>query len=166
MPGLTVRVGHTAQLRRLARRFAAAGHGGLARDLPTHLRRARRPVLMQVRGAVRGIEVGSSRGGTARPDTSTNLRARLAAATDMTRRGTGVRYEVHGSQVCPYGHRLAKLTDTELAPRWRHPVFGNRRNWQTNEGTPWFFVTIRAAGGQFAAGVRRAMEATARKIMG
>lgn len=166
MAGITVRVSHTSELSRLARRFRAAGSGGFQRDLQSHLQREGRPVLTQIRASVRSLEVGSSRGGTARPDTSTALRARLAAATDVTPRGNGVRFEVHGAQVGPYGHRLAKLTDTELAPRWRHPVFGNRRNWQTNTGRPWFFVTIRAAKDQFRGAVLRAMAATARKIMG
>lgn len=163
---IRMRVSNTGDLRRLARRLRAAGDGGLQRDLTGEIRRTGRPVLGQVKSSVRGLDVGSERGGVAPPDTSTNLRSRLARATDLRPQGTGVRYEVHGQQVGPYGHRLAKLSDTELAPRWRHPVFGNRQVWRTNRGRPWFFVTIRAAEPQFAAAVRRAMAATARKIMG
>lgn len=160
-------MGNTNELRRLARRLRAAGNGGLQRDLTGEIRRTGRPVLTGIKTSVRGLEVGSERGGSVPPDTSTNLRGRLARATDVRPQGTGVRFEVHGSQVDPrYGHRLAKLTDTELAPRWRYPVFGNRAVWRTNTGRPWFFVTIRAAEPQFAAAVRRAMAATARKIMG
>lgn len=123
-------------------------------------------MLAQIKASVRSLEVGSEKGGTVPPDKSTNLRGRLAAATDVQPNGTGIRFEVHGARVGKAGHRLAKLTDTELAPRWRHPVFGNRHVWKTNVGRPWFFVTIRAARGQFRRAVLRAMEKTARKIMG
>jgi hypothetical protein len=167
MPGIRVRVSNTAELRRLGRRLRAAGSGGLQRDLAAGIRREGRPVLGQIKSSVRGLEVGSERGGIAPPDTSTGLRGRLAAATTVQTQGTGVRYEVHGARVDPrYGHRLAKLSDTELAPRWRHPVFGNRQVWKTNVGRPWFFVTIRGAEGRFAGAVRRAMQVTANKIMG
>lgn len=171
MAGITVRVSHTGELSRLARRFRVAGSGGFQRDLQSNIRREARPVLTQIKASVRSLEVGSTKGGTARPDTSTGLRARLAAATDVTPRGNGVRFEVHGPQVDPkYGHRLAKLTDTELAPRWRHPVFQwagrARTKWTTSVGRPWFFVTIRGAEDQFRGAVLRAMAATARKIMG
>lgn len=163
---IQVRVGNTGELRRLARRFRAAAEGGLQRDLTAGIRREGRPVLAQVKASVRSLEVGSERGGTAPPDTSTNLRGRLAAATTVDPQGVGIRFEVHGERVGRAGHRLAKLTDTELAPRWRHPVFGNRRVWRTNVGRPWFFVTIRRAEPRFRAAVLRAMAITARKIMG
>lgn len=156
----------TAELGRLARRFRAAADGGLQQDLTSEIRRESRPVLTQIKASVRSLEVGSEKGGTVPPDKSTNLRGRLAAATDVQPQGAGVRFEVHGSRVGPAGHRLAKLTDTELAPRWRHPVFGNRRVWKTNVGRPWFFVTIRAAEPRFRSAVLRAMQRTARKIMG
>lgn len=162
-----VRVSNTAELGRLARRFRSAANGGLQRDLTSELRREGQPVLGRVKASVRSLEVGSSRGGTAPPVRSTNLRGRLAAATDVRPQGVGIRFEVHGYRVDPkYGHRLAKLTDTELAPRWRHPVFGNRRAWETNTGRPWFFATIRAAERQFRGAVLRGMQRTARKIMG
>lgn len=166
MPGITVRVANRSELTKLARRLRAAGNGGLQRDLSAGIRRESRSVLGEVKSTVRGLEVGSERGGIAPPDTSTRLRARLAAATTVQSQGVGVRYEVHGSRVGPYGHRLAKLSDTELAPRWRHPVFGNRNVWRTNVGQPWFFSTIRRARPRFAAGVRSAMEKTAKKITG
>jgi hypothetical protein len=163
---IRVQVSGTGDLGRLARRFRAAADGGLQRDLTSELRREGRPVLTQIKASVRSLEVGSERGGTAPPDNSTNLRGRLAAATDVQPNGVGIRFEVHGARVGPSGHRLAKLTDTELAPRWRHPVFGNRRVWRTNVGRPWFFVTIRRAENQFRGAVLRAMRKTARKIMG
>lgn len=168
---IRVRVGSTSELSRLAKRFRAAANGGLQRDLSVGIRREGRPVLREIKTAVRALEVGSTKGGTARPDTSTNLRGRLAAATTMDPHGVGIRFEVHGPRVHPkYGHRLAKLSDTELAPRWRHPVFQHARRertpWTQQTGKPWFFVTIRAAESRFRGAVLRAMEVTARKILG
>lgn len=171
MGRITVRVGNRGDLRKLARRFRTAGSGGLQRDLTAGIARPSRPVLTKVRGAVRGAEFGSTRGGSARPDTSTGLRRQLAMATEVRRHGIGVRFEVHGSRVdARYGHRLAKLSDTTLAPRWRHPVFQHAgresTRWTTQVGQPWFFVPIQASRPQFAGGVRQAMETTARKITG
>lgn len=171
MPGITIKVGSTAELRRLARRLNAAGSGGLERDVQAELRRAAVPVLAATKAKVRGASFTGSKGGHGAPDTSTGLRSRLAAATVKTDHGNGVRFKVLGPQVDNrYGTRLAKLSDTELAPRWRHPVFkwSGRRStrWTTQVGQPWFFVTIRAGQAALAAGVRKAMEATARKITG
>lgn len=165
MPGVRVRVGSTAELKKLARRLRSAGSGGLARDLTSGIRGASRPVLSRTKSAVRSAGFTGSRGGTVEPNTSTRLRARLSAATSVAPHGIGVRFAVDGFRVDPrYGHRLAKLTDTELAPRWRHPVFGNESRWTTQLGRPWFFVNIRAGGPQFRAGVEQAMAKTARKI--
>lgn len=163
---IRIRVTGTNELDRLARRFRAAADGGFQRDLTAQITREGKPVLRQVQAAVRAIEVGSEKGGAVPPDTSTNLRGRLAAATDVQPQGNGIVFEVHGARIGKAGHRLAKLTDVTLAPRWRHPVFGNRKVWKTNTGVPWFFVTIRAAEPKFRAAVLRAMSATARKIMG
>jgi hypothetical protein len=168
---IRLRVTNTAQLRTTARRFRAAANGGLQRDLSAGISREGRPVLRQIKTTVRALQIGSTKGGMGRPQGSTNLRGRLAAATTMDPHGVGVRFEVHGMRVHPkWGHRLAKLTDTELEPRWRHPVFRwagrARTKWTEQTGQPWFFVTIRAAEDKFAAAVRRAMEKTARKILG
>jgi hypothetical protein len=58
------------------------------------------------------------------------------------------------------------LTDKELAPRWRHPVFGDREQWVTQYGQPWFHAPIRAGRPVYVAGIHRAMEKTARTITG
>jgi len=72
-------------------------------------------------------------------------RAGLAAATETVPLANGVRFRVNGAAVGKgsRGHRLAMLSDTELAPRWRHPVHGNRSRWVTQLGMPWFFSSIR-----------------------
>lgn len=130
------------------------------------LRGTARPVVSAVGERVLGIEIGSSRGGTAPPNVDSGLRERLAAAVGTCDIDDGVRIEVDGSVVDPeWGARLAQLTDVERAPRWHYPVFGNRSKWEENLGEPWFGVTIRAAEERFENGVERVMERTANAIM-
>lgn len=161
---ITVRVSGHAELRRLAARLRKAADGGLQRDAAGALARAAPPVVARTKAAALAASFpgAPSRGGA----TPAGLRTRLAAATKSEPLHNGVRIMVDGAVVGPGGHRLAKLTDTELAPRWRHPVFGNRERWVTQRGQPWFFRTIRPAEPKFAAGVRQAMERTARRIEG
>lgn len=166
MTGITVNVGSTAELKKLARRLRAAGAGGLERELQAGIRRPAATVLAQTKAAVSGASFTGSRGGVGEPNTASGLRGKLAAATEVGPRGTGVRFQVNGPQVDNrYGTRLAKLSDTELAPRWRHPTFG-RRGWTTQKGQPWFFVTIRAGESRFRSGLERAMQIIARRITG
>lgn len=162
---IRIQVRRHQQFGRLAQRFRDAAAGGLERDAQNELVNAAPPVLAATRGAVLGASfpAAPSDGGSG----NAGLRAGLAGATQMQPISNGVRIYVEGDLVGrgAWGHRLAKLTDTELAPRWRHPVHGNRRAWVRQQGQPWFFVTIRAGEPVFRAGVQRAMDRTARKIM-
>jgi hypothetical protein len=161
---IRVRVSKHEQFGRLASRFREAAGGGLQRDVNDELLRATPPVLAKTRTAVLGAAFPGmpSRGGSG----ATGLRAGLARATQSRPLGNGVRIFVEGSAVGrPRGHRLAMLTDTELAPRWRHPVMGNLERWVTQRGQPWFFVSIRGEEQRFARGVLAAMDKTARRIM-
>lgn len=165
---IRVRVRRYEKFGTLARRFREAADGQLRRDAVNELQAASRPVL----GAVRASVLSASfpvvpPGDGATP--SKGLRERLAAAThvDPLGQGNGVRFQVEYGEVDPkWGRRLAMLTDVELAPRWRHPVFGNRNYWVTQHGRPWFHAPIRAARPAFEAGIHRAMDKTARKITG
>lgn len=165
---LRVRVRRYEKFGTLARRFRDAADGDLRRDAVNELQSAARPVLGAVRASVLSASfpvVPAGDGGTP----SKGLRERLAAASHATPlpQGSGVRFQVEYGEVDPkWGRRLAMLTDVELAPRWRHPVFGNRNYWVTQQGRPWFFSSIRPAAPAFESGVRRAMDRTARKISG
>lgn len=158
------------ELEDLADRLKAAGRGDLQRKLRKNIEQAVTPITGQLRAAALGIQITSSRGGRARPDSSTGLRRRLAAAVDVRKQGDGVRIVVDADQVDPaYGAALPRYSDGEIRRyrRWRHPVFGRRDNpndWQNQTGSPWFFATIRRNRGRVEAAVARAMDDVARDI--
>lgn len=163
---LRIRVSKYEQFGRLAHRFRDAANGDLQRDATAELVASAPPVLAAVRGAVLGASFPVRPEGDGQSP-SKGLRGRLAAAThvDPLTRGNGIRFTVEYEEVDPkWGRRLAMLTDVELAPRWRHPVFGDRDLWVTQYGQPWFHAPIRAGRPTYQAGVHRAMERTARKI--
>lgn len=184
---MRIRVTGQNELGGLAHRLRSAADGGLQRDVNTELRKAAAPVRSATRAAVRGASFPdpepAAGGSGKRTSGQTGLRAGLARATRTKDIGNGVRFEVEGSLVGrgSDGHRLAKLTDTELAPRWKHPTHGrtsrgdlkdsNKRNgpsrlWRRQIGQRWFFVSIRAGRGEFEAGIERGMDKTARRIEG
>lgn len=147
---MTIRVTTTGQakLRRVARKLQAGAD--LQAMASAELNRAAPPVLNRVRSAVRSADFPAvpSRGGAG----STGLREHLAASTVTRPLRAGVRFVVAD----PNGQQMARYTDGQL-PRWRHPVFGNRRAWVTQRADPWFFVNIRPARPQFAGAVQRAV---------
>lgn len=143
------------ELRALARRMRDAGNGDLQAKLRRNLRDAGRPVLAELRTAVVGVQVTSSRGGKAHPSYSRQLRQRVAKALRLSVAYRGIRFNVQGSAMgdAQYGAALAKYLDGQLAGyrRWRHPVFGQAEVWAEQSGRPWFFVTIMANADQFEA---------------
>jgi hypothetical protein len=172
---IRVRVSGQEKLGRLSRRLRDAAGGGLDRDVTDELRRAAPPVLSRTRRAVLAASFPAATPSRRPSRRSTGLRSRLAAATGTIPLSSppGVRFQVEGSGVLPGdgrgGHKLARYTDTELAPRWRHQVFGREENpsdWFNQRGQPWFFVSIRGEEPRFARAVFAAMDKTARRIMG
>lgn len=143
------------ELKELARRLRRA-------DLQRHIRNelvdAGRPVVPALRLAVMRVDVQSTRGGRARPDRSTGLRRRVAAATDMSAIRSGIRFQVHSRRVDPRYPQLVGYLNAS-PPVWPHPVFaeGDRSQWEWTRqfGEPWFFVTIRRRRPQFRRAVRR-----------
>lgn len=135
-----------AELRALSARLKKAAGGELERKLRRNLRSAGQPVLMELRAAVKAVQVTSSRGGMAPPSYSRQLRTRIARALRVSVAFKGVRFNVQGSAMgdAKYGAALAKYMDGELPMyrNWRHPVFG-KEPWVVQHGKPWFFVTIR-----------------------
>lgn len=161
---IRVRVSNYKQFGRLARRLREAADGGLQRDLNAELARTGPPVLTVVRSTVRGASfpVVPGDGGSG----STGFRAGLAAATLVRPVANGIQFYVNGAAVGRglRGHRLAMLSDTELAPRWRHPVYGNREAWVTQQGQPWFFEPIRGQESRFRAAVGRGIDKTISRL--
>lgn len=164
---ITMGVGDTRELRQVARRLRNAADGRIGSRARRKLVVATPTVVRRAQTAVRGVEVTSSRGGAARPNTSTALRARVAAATEHAPIPIGVAIYIAGWRLGVQGTRLAQYLDTEDLPRWRHPVFGRRerpQDWQTQTGQPYFYVTIRAAQPHYEAAVDAAMAAIIREI--
>ena len=144
--------------RRLARDFGQAARGELQRRLRQHIYQTSIPILNELRAAVMGVHVTSSKGGMGSPPHTTNLRRRVAAALRITVAYAGVRIGAAESQIGPSGAALAKYLDAELPEfrRWRHPVFGGPA-WETQFGKPWFFETIRNHQDEFEEACYRAV---------
>lgn len=147
---------------RLAKRLKAAGAKGLQRQLTAAVRKEGTPALAATRAAWRTIDVTPPAGSTGQ---STGLRARVAAATKIGVRQTGIRIWVNGKQVDPeYGYQLVYGLDDQR--RWRHPLFGNRRHWYSQQGQEVFYSTLNRFSPQWREGIEKAMEEIAREIAG
>lgn len=155
------------QLRDLSKRLKAQGNGRLQRKLRSSIRDAAKPAEADLKAAALGMRFTSSQGGKARPDKSTGFRTRLSRAvgTSISGRGT-IRLRVSEKKFGPYGRTLPKYSDAELQryKRLRHPVFGNRDNWVQQQGSPWFFTTIRRHRRDFRRAVFKAMDDVGREI--
>lgn len=163
---IEIKVGGIEQFGRLSRDLKRQGRGDLQKQLRNQVRDAGRPVVSDLRAAVRGVQVSSPGGGHQRPDRSTGLRDRVAAATGLSVTQRGVRIKVNEHKVGPYGASLPRYLDASLRrnQRWRHPVFGNRNVWASQQGQPWFFVTMRRHRRDFRAAVLDAMERTVQEL--
>lgn len=149
------------QYRDLARRLRTAD-AELKRHLRRRIREEGAPALQAVRAAARGIDMTTqpSAGG----GDSSGLRARLAAASKLSVQASGIRFTVQERRVDPrYG---ATLTAGSEGKPWRHPVFGNRNAWVRQQGSPWFYPTLRSEGPAFRAAVERAVRDTLKHIEG
>lgn len=156
-----VKVTGQDQYKQLARRLKQAGRGDLQRRLTKEIRRAGDPGLRAVQTAWMGVDVTSTRGG----GKSSGLRARVAAATRISILGSGIRIRVEPKRVDPrYGRGLSYGLNG--LGRWRHPVFGNREVWADQTGQEVFYRTLLRFESRWRAGVEKAMDETAREIMG
>jgi hypothetical protein len=153
------------QYRRLSRKLKEAGRKDLLNELRRNIRKEGDPAVQAVRRAVMGVHVVGDAGGMGRPKGSTNLRARIAGATRVSATQNGILIEVVGSQVGAYGTKLAKYMNATPS-NWRHPVFGNRRNWRGQVGSEYFANTIRGYAPQFERACRDAMDDIARQLAG
>lgn len=156
--------------RRLSRRLKEAGRGDLQRRLSRAIRREGQAALADARAAWMTVDVTSSRGGTARPDTSTGLRSRVAAATRVQVLQTGTRITVAGRKVDPrYPSLPWYLNGFPRRRGWRHPVFGRRDNpndWQSQKGEEVFFQSMQRHVPAWRAATVRVVDDIAREIEG
>lgn len=151
------------RFRDLSKRLKEAGRGDLQKRLRRELKQAAKPTEAALRAAVMRVEVKSSQGGTARPDRSTNLRARIARSigTSVTQRG--IRIKARENRIGPYGASLARYLDATIRSkrRWRHPVFqqqGRDTAYVDQFGQPWFFTTINTHRRDYRRAIFRVMD--------
>lgn len=154
-------------LRAVARLLREAAQGGLQRALNRNIRDRGNPVVGELRAAVRGVVVTSSKSGAGKPHYERALRARVASAVRMSIAFKGIRFGVESSRIGAgkYGPALVKYLDSELPgyANWRHPVFGTG-TWTSQRGKPWFFETIRRHTEDFQRACEAAMDDTIKKI--
>lgn len=172
---ISVSVRGAEQLRVLSRELKRQGRGELTRNLRREIRAAARPVVSDLRGAVRRVQVTSSGGGAVPPDTSTQLRERTARSITVSVTGQkGIRIKADHRKIGPYGKTLPKKLDATMGrhKRWRHPVFARKGTprsswtWVEQQGRPWFFTTINRHRRTFRKACFDAMDKTAKEITG
>lgn len=176
MPPLRISLAATnvSAYRQLAKDLRKAGKTDLRKKLRKQIADAGRPVLDDVKAAVREVPVTSRGGGsaqrlkynvgratTARAKASAGrrvagLRATIARATKLQVTARGVRFVVQSSQLPEDQRTLPRHLDSERG--WRHPVFGDRDVWVTQKGRPYFAVTIKKQAPAFRRAIVTAME--------
>lgn len=155
---------------------------GLQADLRKAVRDAGRPVVRDVKSAITTLPIKGSRGGgtkaraefaAARARTErgrANLRKRsglrrtIASAVQVKQRTTGIRIEVNGRRLPPDQRTLPMALESRRG--WRHPVFGDRENWVTQKGGPWFFVSIIKHAPTFRAAIEKVMADVRQRLRG
>lgn len=159
-----VRIEGTDELVALAKRLKEAGDKKLQRELSRSVRKVTRPIVKDLRSAIKSLPVSGSRGRGSRSRANydldrmkklteknalkaikrAGLRDTIARAIRSefrtTGRSAGVKISVKGTLIPPDQRVLPKYLDSPKG--WRHPVFGNRQNWVRQKGRPWWSVTI------------------------
>lgn len=165
------------RFRDTAKALRQAGRTDLRKRLRQNISDAGKPVLDEVRTAVRDLQVTSSHGGgLAKRRQHNALRARsekgrdralrrggglretVASATKLEINAKGVRFRVDSRRLPSDQQSLPRHLDSEKG--WRHPVFGDRAVWVTQRGGPWFAATIKKRAPEFRKSVVDAMDAT------
>ncbi|HEX6668259.1 MAG TPA: hypothetical protein VF061_01800 [Gemmatimonadales bacterium] len=163
---IQMKAGGANKFREVSRRLRKAGRGDLQRELTKAVRKEGAPALAAVKAAWLGVQVESldpDRGGTARPDTSTGLRRRVARATRMRVRQNGITIVVEGRRVDPEYPTLATYLNGFPRRRpWRHPVFGTGKRgswqgaWAAQRGQEVFWPTLNEFRPQWRRGIEGA----------
>lgn len=180
--GIGIKVANAQAYRQLAKDLRKAGRGDLRKTLRKKIAEAGKPVLEDVKAAVREMPVTSRGGGsrqrrrynvdratTDRAKTSAErrhagLRATIAAATKLQITAKGVRFVVQSSKLPETQRSLPRHLDSEKG--WRHPVFGDKNVWVHQQGRPYFAVTIKKKAPTFRRAALDAMEEIRKQIEG
>jgi hypothetical protein len=124
----------------------------LKRELTAGLRAVGRSAIPKVRDAIDQIPTKGD--GTLKGEMKAATRVQLRSSGPMS----GMTIRVDGRKM-PAGKRSLPKYMEGLKP-WRHPVFGNRGVWVTEQSHPYFFKTVEPLGKEF--GVE--LNAIARRI--
>ena len=147
------------ELRTISRELKHVGNGReIKKRMTRELRAVAAPFVPAVRAAVLSAPV--------KGEGSTGLRARLARATRLqvrtVGRQAGVRILVDPKRM-PDGEK-ALPEEFEGTKRWRHPVYGNRDVWITQDPKPFFFRTVRPLGPASRVAVGRILDKISKDI--
>jgi hypothetical protein len=190
-----VRIGLAAQnvgqYRALAKKLRDAGRKDLRSALRKRISGAGKPVVEEVKAAVRDLHVTSHGGGGKRRQQfnalqagrraykrgadvraaaaraakrSTSLRETVAKATRQQITAKGVRIIVDSKKLPESQQSLPRHLDSEKG--WRHPVFGNRNNWVSQKGGPYFASTIKKRAPEFRQAIVDAMDEITAELEG
>lgn len=148
----------------LSRALKSYGMDVVRKEMSKELRAVARPIVDDMRSAVKGIDSAGSSGASTAQRAATTLRSRYrrggltARSVERTVGRSGLRESVARSlriAVRDSGRRVGVYITTEgtrlpsdqrtmprrlNTGRWRHPVFGDRNTWVTQSITPpgWF----------------------------
>lgn len=155
----SVQITGTGQLVSLSRRLRTAGGARLQQNLSRRIRRAAEPLHKDLQSAVRSVQLpGSGRKTRGGPSPTTRpLRSTLAGGIRISVRlgaQPGARVWMDKSRLPSDLRNMPWVLDEG---RVRHPVFGNRKRWTTQQASPtrWWTRTVDAGTPRMRAEVER-----------
>jgi hypothetical protein len=166
--------------RALAKKLREPAKKKLRADLRAQINEAGKPILDEVRERVRTLPVTSHGGGTAQRRSfnvskarteravknatkrPAGLRETIAKATKIKITAKGIQFVVASSALPADQVSLPRHLDS--AKGWRHPVFGNKSNWVSQKGQPWFASTISKRAPQFRRAALNAIDQTIQEL--
>jgi hypothetical protein len=130
-------------------------------ELNRELRQAAQPLVPKVKAAWRAAPSGHGKAGRR----GGSLRSQLARATRLevrlTGKQAGVRVRTDGRRMPDHMKSLPGYAEGVRRRPWRHPVYGNRDAWVTQQPFPRFYDAV-AGGDEVAA--RRAVNQAVDKV--
>lgn len=163
----TFQIRPTNDLREVAKELRTIADGkALRKELTGGIRDVLRPVARQAQAAFRALPDGPTRKTRARAGLG-ELTTLLAKATRLEVRTSGklagVRVRVDGRRMPSGMKALPGYAEGERA-RWRHPVFGDRETWATQQAFPTFYRTVEPHRDEVSRAIDRVLEDVKRKI--
>ncbi|MFI0897063.1 hypothetical protein [Streptomyces sp. NPDC020983] len=145
---------------RISRELRRMDDKELLKRFRRELRAAAKPLVPAVRASIRAIP-------SSRPYTAAGLRGQLSRATGLEAKTTGrqaaVIIRVDGRKMPTKAKSLqAYMEGTK--PRWRHPVYGNRKVIVQQSPHPYFFTVMRASGPRARVAVNRVIDQVSKDI--